>query len=187
MARFVLSLLLLTATALATQVAPPRPLVGPAPPNHDTSALAGVTFNKEVLPILQKNCQVCHRPGEAAPMSFLTYESARPWAKAPSAVPGARSTRPCSSTLSSKKRAENNMHDSDCPERAATSRLLRSGVLRDAPRRPDQVRNSTDFTDWFTTKIRMLLSWKVSDSVIPLPAAAFSTSALFCSSAEEWL
>ncbi len=41
-----------------------------------------VTFNKEVLPILQKNCQNCHRPGEVAPMSFLDYQSARPWAKA---------------------------------------------------------------------------------------------------------
>src|ERR1700757_49766 len=41
-----------------------------------------VTFNKDVLPILQKNCQVCHRPGEVAPMSFLTYEDVRPWAKA---------------------------------------------------------------------------------------------------------
>jgi hypothetical protein len=43
---------------------------------------SSVTFNKDVLPILQKNCQVCHRPGEIAPMSFLTYESTRPWAKA---------------------------------------------------------------------------------------------------------
>jgi hypothetical protein len=41
-----------------------------------------VTFNKDVLPVLQKNCQTCHRPGQAAPMSFLTYESTRPWAKA---------------------------------------------------------------------------------------------------------
>src|SRR6187551_3407471 len=41
-----------------------------------------VTFNKDVLPILQKNCQACHRPGEIAPMSFLTYPEVRPWAKA---------------------------------------------------------------------------------------------------------
>src|SRR5438132_2533946 len=41
-----------------------------------------VTFNKEVLPILQKNCQSCHRPGQIAPMSLLTYENVRPWAKA---------------------------------------------------------------------------------------------------------
>jgi mono/diheme cytochrome c family protein len=40
------------------------------------------TFTKNVLPILQNNCQTCHRPGEAAPMSFLDYEHARPWAKA---------------------------------------------------------------------------------------------------------
>jgi hypothetical protein len=41
-----------------------------------------VTFNKDVLPILQKNCQSCHRPGQIAPMSFLTYKDVRPWAKA---------------------------------------------------------------------------------------------------------
>src|ERR1700682_71506 len=43
---------------------------------------AEITFNKDVLPILQKNCQVCHRPGEVGPMAFLTYEGTRPWAKA---------------------------------------------------------------------------------------------------------
>src|SRR5262250_1065214 len=47
-----------------------------------SSAPASVTFNKDVLPILQKNCQTCHRPGQIAPMSFLSYESVRPWAKA---------------------------------------------------------------------------------------------------------
>ncbi|HZM62658.1 MAG TPA: hypothetical protein VFB85_22785, partial [Vicinamibacterales bacterium] len=38
------------------------------------------TFYKDVLPILQANCQSCHRPGEVAPMSLITYEQARPWA-----------------------------------------------------------------------------------------------------------
>src|SRR6476619_8465240 len=41
-----------------------------------------VTFTKDVAPILRKNCQGCHRPGEAAPFSLLTYEQSRPWAKA---------------------------------------------------------------------------------------------------------
>ena len=41
-----------------------------------------VTFNRDVLPILQKHCQTCHRPGEVAPMSLLTYQEARPWAAA---------------------------------------------------------------------------------------------------------
>jgi hypothetical protein len=43
---------------------------------------ADITYHRDVLPILQKRCQGCHRPGEAAPMSFLTYKDARPWAKA---------------------------------------------------------------------------------------------------------
>ncbi len=46
------------------------------------AASSPVTFNKDVLPILQEHCQSCHRPGQIAPMSFLTYEDARPWAKA---------------------------------------------------------------------------------------------------------
>src|SRR6266404_4074340 len=41
-----------------------------------------VTFYKDVLPVLQRNCQGCHRPGEAAPMSFLDYQATRPYAKA---------------------------------------------------------------------------------------------------------
>lgn len=48
----------------------------------DDNVSAPVTFNKDVLPILQKNCQTCHRPGELGPMSLLTYESTRPWARA---------------------------------------------------------------------------------------------------------
>ena len=39
------------------------------------------TFYRDVLPILQKNCQSCHRPGQIAPFSLLTYESARPGAR----------------------------------------------------------------------------------------------------------
>jgi mono/diheme cytochrome c family protein len=41
-----------------------------------------VTFTKDVAPILQQNCQSCHRPGEGTPFSMLTYEDARPWAAA---------------------------------------------------------------------------------------------------------
>jgi len=46
------------------------------------SPTAVPTFNKDVLPVLQKNCQSCHRPGEAGPMAFLDYKQTRPWAKA---------------------------------------------------------------------------------------------------------
>lgn len=71
--RFAVLAVLLALAALATSVA--SPLVA-------SDENSSVTFNKDVLPILQRNCQVCHRPGEAAPMSFLTYESTRPWARA---------------------------------------------------------------------------------------------------------
>jgi hypothetical protein len=41
-----------------------------------------VTFSKDIAPILQEKCQTCHRPGQIAPMSLLTYQDARPWARA---------------------------------------------------------------------------------------------------------
>ena len=40
-----------------------------------------VTFYRDVLPILQNHCQSCHRPGQVAPISFLTYRETRPWAE----------------------------------------------------------------------------------------------------------
>lgn len=46
------------------------------------TAPANVTFNKDVLPVLQNRCQECHRPGEIAPMSFMTFKDTRAWAKA---------------------------------------------------------------------------------------------------------
>src|SRR5258708_36050996 len=43
---------------------------------------AAPAFYHDVLPILQSRCQQCHRPGEIAPMSFVSYSETRPWAKA---------------------------------------------------------------------------------------------------------
>src|SRR6185503_1650726 len=39
------------------------------------------TFTKDVAPIIFNNCTSCHRTGEVAPMTFLSYEDVRPWAK----------------------------------------------------------------------------------------------------------
>ena len=41
-----------------------------------------VTYSKDVAPILNNNCVSCHRPGEVAPMSLMSYKEVRPWAKA---------------------------------------------------------------------------------------------------------
>src|SRR2546428_12146597 len=46
------------------------------------SAKTPPTFTKDVAPILQEKCQACHRTDSMAPMSLVTYEEARPWAKA---------------------------------------------------------------------------------------------------------
>src|SRR5262245_25464167 len=40
-----------------------------------------VTFTKDIAPILQRSCQNCHRPDGVAPMSLVTYEDVRPWAR----------------------------------------------------------------------------------------------------------
>ncbi len=40
------------------------------------------TFTEDVAPIVDNSCATCHRPGEVAPMSLITYQDVRPWAKA---------------------------------------------------------------------------------------------------------
>lgn len=50
--------------------------------NPNASAPKEVTYNQDVAPIFYKNCVKCHRPNDMAPMSLLTFQSARPWAAA---------------------------------------------------------------------------------------------------------
>src|SRR5438046_2961893 len=45
-------------------------------------AAPGATFTRDVAPILHAKCVTCHRAGEVAPMALLTYQDARPWARA---------------------------------------------------------------------------------------------------------
>jgi hypothetical protein len=73
MSRVLVVVLLTAMTVLGTE-APPASVPADRGPS--------VTFNKDVLPVLQKNCQTCHRPGGIAPMSFMSYATTRPWAKA---------------------------------------------------------------------------------------------------------
>ncbi|MDH4065902.1 MAG: cytochrome c [Acidobacteriota bacterium] len=52
-----------------------------AAPAAAQSQPAQVTFTKDVAPIFQKACESCHRKDSLAPMSLVTYEEARPWAR----------------------------------------------------------------------------------------------------------
>ena len=50
-------------------------------PSAARAADAPVTFTKDVAPILYKSCVECHRPTMFAPMSLVSYDDARPWAR----------------------------------------------------------------------------------------------------------
>jgi mono/diheme cytochrome c family protein len=62
-------------TAIALSALPASRATGTKP------SAKKITFNKDVAPIFFKNCAECHRPGEAAPFSVLSYKDVRPWAK----------------------------------------------------------------------------------------------------------
>src|SRR5262245_29650333 len=73
-----------TSRAGALAMAAAAVLLLPAIAGAQTSAAGRQqpTFTKDIAPILQRSCVSCHRPGEMAPMSLMTYEDARPWARA---------------------------------------------------------------------------------------------------------
>ena len=81
MSRWLTVIVLLAAAAMAADVADGR-----------------VTYHRDVLPIFEKNCIGCHSPGQIAPMSFLTYETTRPWAPQIKAVVLAKKMPPAVSS-----------------------------------------------------------------------------------------
>ena len=72
------------AAAAAVMVAAPAAAEAPENP----------TFHKDIEPILQRSCQVCHRPNNMAPMSLMTYQETRPWARSIRAKVEAREMPP---------------------------------------------------------------------------------------------
>jgi hypothetical protein len=51
-------------------------------PSNAAAGPAAPTFTKDIAPIFQEKCEACHRPDSIAPMSLVTYEETRPWARA---------------------------------------------------------------------------------------------------------
>jgi hypothetical protein len=76
-----------TATAVALLIAPLTAALAPDTPTN-------LTFTKDIAPIFQQKCQTCHHPGTAAPMSLITYQDVRPWAKSIRARVAAREMPP---------------------------------------------------------------------------------------------
>src|SRR5712672_1341518 len=56
-------------------------LLAMAAPGFAADSPKQVTFSKDVAPIFQKKCQECHQPNSIAPMSLISYQEARPWAR----------------------------------------------------------------------------------------------------------
>jgi hypothetical protein len=56
-------------------------VIAPAPVAAQTAADNQITYSKDIAPILQRSCQRCHRPDSVAPMSLLTYQEVRPYAR----------------------------------------------------------------------------------------------------------
>ena len=83
-----MSKFIVLSTALVALTLPlTGPLTGATAGAADDDAEANPNFYRDVLPILQNNCQDCHRPagtnfgGLIAPLSLMTYEDVRPWSK----------------------------------------------------------------------------------------------------------
>src|SRR5215211_6873609 len=62
-------------TALTAAIVVWRPLASQA------QSANAITFTKDIAPIFQEKCEACHRPDSIAPMSLVTFEEARPWAR----------------------------------------------------------------------------------------------------------
>jgi len=67
-------------TAVVLAIAPVA-IAQPALAQSSSATNRTPTFTKDVAPIFQANCEVCHRPDNVAPMSLMTYEDVRPWVR----------------------------------------------------------------------------------------------------------
>jgi hypothetical protein len=63
-------------------------------PSAQSASKNAPSYNQDIAPILYKSCVECHRPNQVAPMSLLSYQEARPWARAIKAKVSSREMPP---------------------------------------------------------------------------------------------
>ncbi len=132
------------------------------------SAIADVpekpTFTKDVLPILQENCQTCHRPkplnmsGMTAPFALTSYEEVRPWAKAVAKATGEKSMPPWYASDKFHGVFENERGLTE-DEIATIQKWVQQGAARGNPQDAPEPRKFED-SEWWLGQ---------PDLVVPLP------------------
>jgi hypothetical protein len=140
--------------------------------NGDLSAQSGgqaqVTFTKDVAPILQRSCQTCHRPGSVAPMSLLTYQEARPWARSIKQKVSAREMPPWHIDRNigiAKFKDDPSLTDAEV---ATIVRWVDAGAPMGNPSDMPPPRKFTDLDQWFIGKPDIVVT---SEKPYILPAA----------------
>ena len=114
---------------------------------------ARLTFTKDVVSILQENCQICHRPGGdnvagmVAPMSLITYNEVRPWAKAIAKAVQARQMPPWDATSHTDGQFINERVMSD-EDRATLVKWVETGAARGRPSDAPEARVFPESNGW---------------------------------------
>ena len=136
--------------------------------NSSPAAAGQVTFTKDVAPILQRSCQSCHRPGSVAPMSLMTYQDARPWARSMKQKVTAREMPPWHIDRNvgiTKFKDDPSLSDAEI---SIIARWVDGGAQMGNPADMPAPRQFSDLDQWFIGKPDIIVT---SDKPYILPAA----------------
>ena len=142
----------LAASAILAAAAVTVAVAGGQQGSGPTARQPQVTFTRDVAPILQRSCQQCHRPGSIAPMSLLTYQDARPWARSIKQKVAAREMPPWHIDRHigiSKFKDDPSLSDSEV---ATISAWVDAGAPMGNPADMPEPRQFSDLDTWFIGK-----------------------------------